>query len=313
MNILVTGSSGLIGTSLTDRLLADGHSVTRLVRDTRSRPIETRITDVAWRPDRGTIDDAALDGAGPFDGVVHLAGAGIGDKRWSPARKQVVLDSRVAATRLLVATLLRLSSRPPALISASAVGFYGDRGAESLTEASSSGRGFLADLCKAWEAVAQPAAEAGVRTVLLRSGIVLSRQGGALGRQLPLFRVGLGGRTGPGDQYRSWITLEDEVGAVLHCLECPEMSGPVNATAPEPATDRELAKAIGAALHRPTVMAVPSVALRLALGREMAEELVLAGQRVVPQALLDHGYAFAHTDVDEAVRSVLAPTGWDSP
>ena len=306
MNVLVTGSSGLVGSALIDRLRSGGHRVSRLVR--RS-PVGGRagapISDVAWDPPSGTLDRAGLEQAGPFDGVVHLAGAGIGDRRWSPARKRVVMDSRTTSTSTLVDALIESSPPPAVLISASAVGFYGDRGDEQLTEASSRGGGFLAALCGAWEEAARPAAAAGIRTVLLRTGIVLARRGGALGRQLPLFRIGRGGRMGPGTQYRSWITLDDEVGVIMHCLEDPTLSGPVNATAPTPVTDRALAKAIGAALHRPSAVAVPSAALRLALGSEMATELILAGQRVLPEVLLSRGHTFAHADVDEAVRSVL--------
>jgi uncharacterized protein (TIGR01777 family) len=309
VNLLITGSSGLIGTALLERLRQDGeeHSVVRLVRgDAGSAP---GTTDVSWSPTQGQIDVAGLERAGPFDGVVHLAGAGIGDRRWSAARKAVILESRTDSTRLLVDTLLRMSDRPPVLVSASAVGFYGNRGDEELTEASTSGAGFLAEICRAWEAAARPAADAGIRTVLLRTGIVLSRHGGAWGKQLPLFRIGLGGRMGPGDQYRSWITLADEVGAILHCLADDRVSGPVNATAPAPATDAELAKVIGSVLHRPTVLAVPAAALRLALGSEMADELILAGQRVLPAALEASGYAFAHPELEEAVRSVLTGPG----
>jgi len=303
MNLLVTGASGLIGSALVAKLGTDGHSVARLVR-TASVP-ERATTDVTWAPDRGQIDVAGLERAGPFDGVVHLAGAGIGDRRWSADRKRVILGSRTESTRLLVDTLLRLTSRPPVLVSASAVGFYGDRGAEELTESSSAGQGFLAEVCGAWEGSAQPAADGGIRTVLLRSGIVLSRHGGAWGKQLPLFRAGAGGRMGSGRQYRSWITLDDEVGAILHCLADGGLSGPVNATAPAPATDAQLAKAVGSVLHRPTVMVVPAVALKLVLGTEMAEELVLGGQRVVPDVLTTRGYRFAHPALGEAVRSVL--------
>ncbi len=216
MKLLVTGASGLIGTALVERSRREGHAVTRLVRSGSSPSQDTGA--VTWAPEQGQIDVSALERAGPFDGVVHLAGAGIGDRRWSPDRKRVVLDSRTDSTRLLVDTLVRLSAPPPVLVSASAVGIYGDRGDEELTEASTTGTGFLAEVCRAWEAAAQPAADAGIRTVLLRTGIVLSRHGGAWGKQLPLFRVGLGGRMGSGDQYRSWITLDDEIGAVLHCL-----------------------------------------------------------------------------------------------
>jgi hypothetical protein len=217
----------------------------------------------------------------------------------------VILESRTDSTRLLVDTLVRLDARPAVLVSASAVGFYGDRGDELLTEESPSGTGFLAEVCRAWEAAARPAADNGIRTVHLRTGIVLSRHGGAWGKQLPLFRAGLGGRMGRGDQYRSWITLDDEIGAVLHCLADDGLVGPVNATAPAPATDAELAKVIGAVLHRPTVMVVPAPALRLALGAEMADELILGGQRVLPGVLTERGYHFAHPELSDAVRSVL--------
>ncbi len=307
MNLLLTGSSGLIGTALVERLLGEGHSTVRLVRDA-SGP-GSGASEVSWSPSQGQIDIPGLERAGPFDGVVHLAGAGIGDRRWSPTRKAVILESRTASTRLLVDALLRLSDHPPVLVSASAVGFYGDRGAEELTESSASGAGFLAEVCRAWEAAAQPAGDAGIRTVLLRTGIVLSRHGGAWGKQLPLFRIGLGGRMGSGQQYRSWITLHDEVGAILHCLGDERMSGPVNATAPTPATDDQLAKVMGSVLHRPTVLAVPAPALRLVLGSEMAAELVLGGQRVLPAALEATDYAFAHPQLEGAVRSVLGGAG----
>lgn len=303
MSILVTGSSGLIGTALIERLREQGRGVTRLVR---GRPTSVSgTTDVSWDPAAGTIDEEALRQAGPFDGVVHLAGAGIGDRRWTPARKKIVHDSRTESTQLLVRALQHLPTPPPVLVSGSAVGFYGDRGDEEVTEASSVGTGFLAELCRAWEHAADPAADAGIRTVLLRTGIVISDHGGAFGKQLPLFRLGLGGRMGSGRQYRSWITLEDEVGVILRCLDDDRLSGPVNATAPTPATDGELAKVLGAALHRPAVLAVPAPALRLVLGSEMAEELVLAGQRVLPSVLLAHDHRFTHTDLAEAVRSVL--------
>ena len=312
MKVLLTGSSGLIGTALVERLSGEGAEVVRLVRGGRpggpgpGPGHGTAAGTVDWDPAAGTIDHRALDGAGPFDAVVHLAGAGIGDRRWSPPRKRTILESRTASTSLLVESLLALASRPAVLVSASAVGFYGVRGDEELTEESTSGTDFLAEVCRAWEQATVPAAEAGIRTVLVRTGIVLSRHGGALGKQLPLFRLGLGGRMGSGQQYRSWITLEDEVGVLRHCIADPGLAGPVNATAPEPATDGELARALGAALHRPTVLAVPAPALRLALGTEMADELVLGGQRVRPAVLSSRGYEFAHTDLDEAVRSVLA-------
>ena len=209
---------------------------------------------------------------GPFDGVVHLAGAGIGDRRWSAARKKVILESRTDSTRLLVETLLAAVARPRRCWSAPRPSASTASGAtRSSPRSRRPGSGFLAEVCRAWEAATRPAQDAGIRTVLLRTGIVLSRHGGAWGKQLPLFRLGLGGRMGSGAQYRSWITLEDEIGVVLHCLADDGLAGPVNATAPEPATDAEVAHAIGAVLHRPTVMVVPATALRLVLGAEMAD------------------------------------------
>jgi hypothetical protein len=316
MRVLVTGASGLIGTALVARLVADGHQVTRLVRrpvspathatDTTPTSDLTMATDAVWHPETGAIDRATLDRRGPFDGAVHLAGAGIGDRRWTAARKELILASRTRSTALLADALAGLTTPPSTLISASAVGIYGDRGDEELTETSSTGVGFLADVCRAWEAAAQPAVDAGIRTVFLRSGIVLAPTGGVFGKQLPLFRLGLGGRLGAGTQYRSWITIDDEVGAILHALDNHGLAGPVNATAPAPATDAELARAIGAVLHRPTVFAVPSGALRLALGREMADEMILGGQRVLPTVLSATGYPFVHPELGDAVRSQVA-------
>ena len=279
--LLISGSSGLIGTVLTGQLETSGHSVTRLVR----APRPPRAGCGRLGPGRGTIDAAALRRCGPFDGVVHLAGAGIGDKRWSSTRKATILRSRTDSTRLLVDALTALPSPPSVLISASAIGWYGVRGNESLTESSTPGTGFLAEVCEAWEAAARPAADLGIRTVHLRSGVVLSRRGGALGKLVPLFRFGVGGRTGNGRQYRSWITLDDEVGVIERCLVDDRLVGPVNATAPQPATDAELAKALGSALHRPSALPAPAAAIRLALGTEMADQLVLGGQRVLPAAL----------------------------
>jgi len=307
MNILITGSSGLIGTALVDALVGADHRVTRLVRSSRTRGGRRPrgVSDITWDPSNGTIDAAGLEAEGPFDGVVHLAGAGVGDKRWSPDRKRLIMDSRTQSTSLLVSTLAGFAIPPAVLVSASAVGFYGDAADDVLTEASPAGTGFLAQVCVAWERAAAPAADAGIRTVLLRTGIVLSASGGALAKQLPLFRLGVGGKIGSGRQYRSWITLDDEVRVILRCLEDGALFGPVNATAPHPATDAELAKAMGAALHRPSFLAVPSFALKVALGTEMASDMVLSSQRVRPGALLAAGFTFTHTDLDEAVRSVL--------
>jgi uncharacterized protein len=305
MHVLVSGSTGLIGSALVDILAARGHRVSRLVRPGPSGSAPDTTGAIAWDPAAHTIDTAALEAAGPFDGVVHLAGAGVGDKRWSPARKQVILSSRTDGTSLLAGALAGLSTPPPVLVSSSAVGYYGDRGDEVLTEDSAHGTGFLADVCVAWEAAAAPAADAGIRVVLLRTGIVLSASGGALGKQLPLFRLGLGGRIGSGRQYRSWITLEDQVGAIVHCLGDGSLSGPVNATGPEPATDAELARALGHALHRPSVLAVPAPALKVVLGPEMATDMVLSSQRVLPTRLTASEFTFAHPELGAAVGSVL--------
>ncbi len=307
MKVLVTGSSGLIGTALVERLMADGHSIVRMVRgsapDGGGPPGDTpEHGTVRWDPAGGSLDADALAAAGPFGAVVHLAGAGLGDKRWSSSRKREILDSRTDSTRLIGTALAALDAPPSVLVSASAVGVYGDRGDEVLTERSAPGDGFLAEVCRAWEQAASPAADAGIRTVLLRSGIVLSARGGALARQLPLFRLGLGGKLGRGRQYRSWITLDDEIRVILRCIEDAALVGPVNATAPEPATDAQFARALGVALGRPAVLAVPSPALRLLLGPEMAAELLLSGQRVHPEALGSRGFGFSHPHLGEALR-----------
>jgi hypothetical protein len=297
MRVVVSGSSGLIGQSVVSALRARGDEVTPLVRRPPA-PGEAR-----WDPEAGTIDAGALDGA---DAVVNLAGAGIGDKRWSAGRRQEIVGSRVASTALLARSMASLAAPPAVMVSASAVGYYGDRGDEELTEDSEPGSGFLAGLCGAWEDATEPAVAAGVRVVRLRSGVVLSTRGGALARQLPLFRLGIGGRLGTGRQWLSWISLPDEVGAVLHALDEPALQGPVNATAPAPVTNRTFTRALGAALHRPAVLAVPGLALRIALGSDLATEMVLAGQRVVPARLTTTGYAFAHTDIDAALAALLA-------
>ena len=307
MHLLVTGSSGLIGTALVDAASARGDTVTRLVRTSSlDRQPRAGVTDVTWDPAAGTIDTTALAVAGPFDGVVHLAGAGVGDKRWSDARKREIIGSRTRSTDLLARSVAALDPLPEALVSASGVGYYGDRGDELLTEASSAGTGFLAGVCVAWEAATAPAADAGIRTVILRTGFVLSARGGALGKQLPLFRFGLGGRLGSGRQYRSWITLDDEVAVILHCLGDAGQSGPVNATTPHPVTDGQLAKALGRALHRPSVLPAPAFALKIGLGAEMTADMLLSSQRALPGQLARSGFTFSHSDLDEALRSVLA-------
>ncbi len=300
MNVLVAGSSGLIGSALIARLISDGHDVVRMVRRPASGP-----SGVVWDPATSTIDKEVLERSGPFDGVVNLAGSPIGDHRWTTSERSRILESRTTSTDLLATVMAGLDRPPPVLVNASAIGFYGDRGSEELTEDAGSGTGFLAGVCAAWERSASAAADAGIRTVLLRTGIVLDAGGGALARQLPLFRVGLGGRLGPGSQYVSWITLDDEVGAIIHCLTTPELTGPVNAVGPSAVTNAELTAALGRVLHRPTIVPVPSLALRAALGRRRADELVLCSQRVVPARLTESGYRFTASTVDAALEAVL--------
>ncbi len=296
MRVVVTGSSGLIGQALVSRLTTDGHRVCVLVRRSPG-PGEAR-----WDPGQGQIDADALDGA---EAVVHLAGAGIGDKRWTTARKDVILHSRVDATAVLCRCLAGLDRRPSVLVSASAVGYYGDRGDEELTERSGPGTGFQAEVCRRWEEATAPAETAGIRVVHLRSAVVLARHGGALGRQLPLFRAGLGATLGSGRQWLSWISLRDEVGAIVHVMADPSLVGPVNATAPAPVTNREFTKELGRALRRPAVLGAPPFALRLALGKQLADELLLGSPRVVPARLADAGYTFADPTLEGALRQTL--------
>ncbi|MEU8385644.1 TIGR01777 family oxidoreductase [Streptosporangium sp. NPDC048865] len=298
MKVTVTGSSGLLGSALVRALRDDGARVVRLVRR-----VPRGDDEAFWNPAKGVVDQAALEGAGA---VIHLAGAGIGDRRWSEAYKREVVDSRVEGTRTLAAALAGLAAKPPVLLSGSAIGFYGDTGDVAVDETAPAGAGFLAqDVVVPWEAEAAPAEEAGIRVVTLRTGLVLSGRGGMLARILPVFKAGLGAPLGSGRQYWSWISIDDWILAVQHLLKNPEISGPVNLTAPEPVTNAEFTKALGAALHRPTMpLAVPGFVLRTALGG-FAEEGVLTGQRVLPRRLLDSGHAFRHTRLGEALAAVL--------
>jgi uncharacterized protein (TIGR01777 family) len=298
VDVLVTGAHGLIGSALIPRLRADGHRVVRLVRGDPEGS-----DDIRWDPSHGTIDGKGLEGV---DAVVHLAGAGIGDKKWTPARKQLILDSRTQGTDLLARTLAGLARPPRVLLSGSAVGYYGNRHAEALTEASAPGDDFPARVCVAWEAATAPAEEAGIRVVHLRTGIVLAAHGGALQRMLLPFKLGLGGRIGSGEQYMSWIAIDDHVGAVLHLLADDSVHGAANLTAPNPATNTEFTKALGAALHRPTALPTPLLPLKAVYGAELVEHLLVNGQRVLPRVLEQSGYQFTHTDIDDALRAVLA-------
>jgi uncharacterized protein (TIGR01777 family) len=304
MRIAMTGSTGLVGTAAEAVLSGAGHEVVRLVR----RAPAPGEKAVRWDPVRREVDAAALEG---HDAVLHLAGENIGSGRWTAARKAGIRDSRVSGTRLLCDALAGLARPPKAIVCASAVGYYGDRGEETLTEESPPGAGFLAGVCREWEAASAPAARKGIRVVALRIGMVLSPKGGALPRMLPLFRAGLGGVIGSGRQYVSWVALDDLPHVVLHALERDDLSGPVNAVAPLPVTNREFTEALGKALSRPTPLPVPAFALRLAVGREMADALLLASTRAVPRRLEESGYRFRFPELGGALRHML--TGREAP
>jgi uncharacterized protein len=296
MKIVVTGSSGLIGTALVRALRADGHDVRRLVRR------DPRAADESqWDPSRRQIDGSALDGA---EAVIHLAGLGVADKRWSEARKRAVLDSRVDGTKTIAEAVARASDHVKVLLSASAVGWYGERGDALLDEDDPAGAGFLADVVRQWEGATAAASDAGVRVATLRTGIVLSRDGGALAKVLPLFKLGVGGKLGSGKQWVPWIAMSDELAAIRFLLTHDEISGPVNLSAPEPVRNADYTAAIGRAVHRPTLAAVPAFALRIALPG-FADEAVLVSQRVVPRKLLDAGFEFTYTDIDAALHAIL--------
>ncbi len=296
MHVLISGASGLVGRALERSLDAGGHRVRRLVR---RRPVEPDAT--FWDPAAGELDAAAMKGV---DAVVHLAGENIAGGRWTAAFKRRVLDSRVAGTGLIAAAVAA-ADPPPVLVSASAIGFYGDRGEEPLDEASAAGEGFLAEVCRRWEAALAPASGAGARTVRLRIGVVLSRHGGALAKMLTPFRFGLGGVIGDGRQVMSWIHLDDLVGAIEHALGSGDLNGPVNAVAPRPVTNRELTRVLARVLRRPAWLPMPATLVRLVFG-EMGEELLLAGARVTPARLAETGYAFRFDDLESALRYELA-------
>jgi len=296
MKVLISGASGFIGKRLVRELGAQGHAVTRLVRRTPG------AGEAAWDPAAGSIDAAALEG---LDAAVHLAGESIAARRWSPAQKARIRDSRVMGTRLLAEALGRARSRPGTLLTASAIGYYGDRGEAPLDEDSGPGRGFLAEVCQAWEEAASPARAAGIRVAHARLGVVLAREDGALAKMLTPFRLGLGGPIGDGRQYWSWVTAGDVVSALLHMLNDRSLAGPVNVTAPAPVTNAEFTRALGRALGRPAFLPMPGFAARLLLG-EMAEALLLASARVEPKRLLGAGFQFRHPGLEEALRAVLA-------
>jgi uncharacterized protein (TIGR01777 family) len=296
MHVVVSGSRGLVGSALVPFLTTGGHRVTRLVRGMAAAPDET-----AWDPARGLVDASRLDGV---DAVVHLAGENIAAGRWTPARKAEIRRSRVDGTRNLCEVLARLPRPPKVLVSASAIGLYGDRGAEILTEESVPGTGFLTDVCREWEAATGPASRAGIRVVNLRFGMALSPRGGALQKLLLPFRLGMGGRIGDGRQFTSWIALDDAVGAIHHALCEDALHGPVNAVAPNPVSNAEFTRTLARVLRRPTLLPVPAFAARLAFG-EMADALLLAGARVMPARLQASGYRFRFPDLESALRHLL--------
>jgi len=298
MRVAITGSTGLVGSEAVTVLSAAGHEVLRLVR----RPPAPGERAVRWDPEKGEVDTAGLEG---LDAAIHLAGENVGAGRWTAARKAAIRDSRVNGTRLLCDALAGLARPPKALVCASAVGYYGDRGEEMLAEESPPGTGYLAEVCREWEAASAPAARKGIRVVALRIGMVLSPKGGALPRMLPLFRAGLGGVIGGGRQYVGWVALDDLPHILLHALQRGDLTGPVNAVAPVPVTNREFTEALGKALSRPTPLPVPAFALRLAVGREMADALLLASARVVPRRLEETGYRFRFPELGAAFRHLL--------
>lgn len=295
--IAVTGASGLVGAALVPALRAHGYEVLRLVRRAASADDE-----VQWDPSAGTIDSDALQGV---KGAVHLAGENIGSGRWTESKKKKIRNSRVQGTELLASALAKLSPKPDVLVSASGVNYYGNRGSETLDERSASGSGFLASVCREWEAATSAASEAGIRVVLARFGIVLSSEGGALEKMKIPFVLGVGGRIGDGTQYMSWIALEDLVSAILFALDRDDLQGPANFVSPTPVTNADFTATLGRVLKRPTVLPVPEFALRLALGSEMANELLIGGVRVIPAELHSHGFEWQYPTLEPALRSIL--------
>ena len=298
MKVLVTGATGLVGSELVPFLTKQGHDVYRL---TRGKAHEAH--DIVWDPSRNQFPKGRIEGT---DVVIHLAGENIAGKRWNSAVKSELRRSRVEGTKLLCETITQLETLPKTLICASAIGFYGDRGSEMLNETSAGGTGFLADVCREWEAASEPARAKGIRVVNLRTGVVLSTKGGALAKMLPPFKMGVGGVVGSGNQYWSWITIDDLVGVINHCVTHEKLSGPVNATSPCPVTNYDFTKTLGTVLGRPTIFPMPAFAARIALG-EMANDLLLASAKVLPNRLSESGYQFLYPSLEPALRHLLAP------
>ena len=293
MDVAITGSSGLIGSELVTHLTQAGHNPVPVTRDGSA--------GIGWKPSEGAIDSAGFEG---IDAVVHLAGAGIGDKRWSDARKKLIYDSRIDSTRLLATTLAGLQKPPNVLLSGSAIGFYGERGDEELDEASAPGDGFLTDVVVDWEKETKPAEHAGIRVAHLRTGIVLSPKGGALQKLLPLFKLGAGGKMGAGNQWWSTISIDDEV-AMIEWLLDADVSGPVNLTCPEPTTNADFADTLGDVLNRPSFLPVPKFGPKLVIGGQLAENLLFTSARVYPRVAGEAGYEFLHPTLEASLRGVL--------
>jgi uncharacterized protein len=317
MKVLMTGATGLVGTALVQALVRDGHTVCRLVRrETVSRKSDSRgqaksgpqVLDVPWDPEAAdglSFAESQGDIAGA-EGVVNLAGASIADGRWTTQRKMVLRSSRVKTTRSLVAALGKLKSPPKVLLSASAIGYYGDRGDEVLTEESKAGDNFLADLAREWEVEGKRAEALGMRVVLMRFGVILAKHGGALPAMMKPFQFFVGGKIGSGKQWISWITLEDVIGIMRYALDSVDVNGVMNVVAPQPVRNAEFAQELARAMHRPALFPAPAFALRLALGAEMADSLLLASERVEPARLTDLRYRFLHSDLHSGLSAVLA-------
>jgi len=297
MRILISGSHGLVGSALIELLTRNGHEIVRLVR----HEPKSGAAEVLWNPEKGIIDKERLEG---FEAVVHLAGENIAEGRWTSEKKRAILESRVKGTTLLSETLATLKTPPAVLLSATAIGYYGNRGDELLTETSAPGNDFLAHVCQQWENATKPASEKGIRTVLSRFGIILDANGGALAKMLTPFQMGVGGRIGNGKQWMSWIALDDVAGAIQFMLRDRFVNGPVNFVAPHPVTNAEFTKTLGSVLSRPTFIPVPAFGVRLAFG-EMADALLLSSQRVVPEVLQARGFAFAWPRLELTLKHLL--------
>lgn len=309
MKIAITGATGLVGTALTKALAGENHTVIRLTRPQEQKRPATpppSVVDFAWDPRSGEFSQSA---DSPFangvDAIVNLAGAPIVEGRWTDERKKVLRSSRIDTTRALVAAIGKLQPRPHVLVSASATGYYGDRGEEVFSENSAAGKGFLADVAKEWETEAHQAEQFGVRVAIVRFGIILAKEGGALPAMMKPFKFGVGGKLGDGQQWMSWVALQDVVAIIRRALQDDSMAGPFNVVAPEPIRNADFTKVLAAVLHKPAIFAAPKFALRLAMG-EMADEALLASQRAVPAALQQHGYKFLHTDLRATLQSILS-------